>query len=66
MTNRCNGLATLVVLIGGLIFSIGYNFYQAHEIKTLQNTINCHSAVDPFDCEKIKQEILRLENVKYN
>lgn len=65
MTNRCNNLTTLVILIGALIFSIGYNFHQAQVINKLQNTISFHSVSDPFDYEKIKQEILRLENVKY-
>lgn len=65
MTNRCNNLTVLVILIGSLIFSIGYNFHQAQIIDRLQNTIKFHSVSDPFDYEKIKQEILRLENVKY-
>lgn len=65
MINRCNNLVIFVILVGGLIFSIGYNVYQAEIINDLENTISCHSIVDPFDYEKIKEEILRLENVKY-
>lgn len=65
MTNRCTNLTALVILVGCLIFSIGYNLHQAQTIERLQNTIKFHSVSDPFDYEKIKEEILRLENVKY-
>ena len=65
MTNRIKNLPLFVLLIGGLIFSVSYNFYQAQQIEYLENTITCNSFLDPFDYNKIKREIMRLENVKY-
>jgi hypothetical protein len=65
MTNRIKNLPLFVFLVGGLFFSAGYNFYQAQRIKDLENTIASNGFLDPFNYEKIKEEITRLENVKY-
>lgn len=58
-------MSLFVLLVGGLLFSAGYNFYQAQRIKDLENTIVSNGFLDPFNYEKIKEEITRLENVKY-
>lgn len=65
MTNRSKNLPIYILLIGALVFSVSYNIYQAQKIETLENTITCNSFLDPFDYNKIKEEIMRLENVKY-
>lgn len=65
MTHRIKNLPLFVLLVGGLIFSVCYNFYQAQKIEHLENTIICNTFLDPFDYSKIKEEIMRLEHIKY-
>jgi len=65
MTNRIKNLPLFVLLVGSLVISAGYNLYQAQKIKDLENTIVSDDFLDPFNYETIKQEIIRLENVKY-
>lgn len=62
MTSRSKKLAVFTLLIGALIFSVSLNFYQSSVIDRLMAV---QTANDTFDYEAIKQEIQRLENVKY-
>lgn len=65
MINRSPNLTLYVIILGFLCFSIGYNFHLTQRINQLENIVHCNTFMDPFDYEKIKEEILRLENVKY-
>jgi hypothetical protein len=65
MINRSPNLTLYVIILGFLCFSVGYNFHLTQRINQLENIIHCNALMDPFDYEKIKAEILRLENVKY-
>lgn len=65
MINRSPHLTLYVIILGFLCFSIGYNFHLTQRINQLENIVHCNTLMDPFDYEKIKEEILRLENIKY-
>lgn len=65
MINRSNNLTYFTVCIGCLLLSIGYNIYLSERIRDLENTIHCNRWVSPFDYEQIKNELLRLDKVKY-
>lgn len=65
MTNRSPHLTLYITILGLLCFSMGYNLHLTQRINQLESIIHCNTFIDPFDYERIKQEILRLENTKY-
>lgn len=65
MIDRSPNLTLYVIILGFLCFFTAYHFYLTQRINHLENIVHCNTLMDPFDYEKIKGEILRLENVKY-
>lgn len=65
MIDRSPHLTLYVIILGLLCFSMGYSFHLTQKINQLESIIHCNTFIDPFDYERIKQEILRLENTKY-
>lgn len=55
----------LVILIGTLILSLGYNYHLVQCLNKLENTIHCSLFMSPLEYQKITEELNRLENTKY-
>ena len=60
MIHRSKHLSVYVVLIGTLLFSVGFNILQYQRIKSLEH-LSSNSWVTDVEYQKIKQEIERLE-----
>jgi hypothetical protein len=60
MIHRSKHLSVYVILIGTLLFSLGFNIVQHKRIKSLEH-LSGNSWVTDVEYQKIKQEIERLE-----
>lgn len=64
MLYRSKHMSCYCLLVGGLLFSLGFNFIQYYRIQKLESyTVQNWLSVPEY--EIIKTEIERLENVKY-
>lgn len=66
MIYRSNYLTLFVVMLGALLFSIGFNAHLYQKVQSLENTLQANSFVSPLEYQKIKEELLRLDNINYS